>query len=890
MTNNEFSSQQPQKLAPNSQESEEAVLGSILINPEVLPELLAFLRADDFYFMHHRFVWEGILAVHERGESIDTLTVVEELRYRRDRDGQTYLDKIGGSAFITYLINNTPTHIHVETYARMVERLAVRRRLLDAASNIAKAALADDIELEEVIDRAEKTLFAVTEQRLRQDVIPMSVAVREYLQRMEELYEHRDEPMGLPTGFTDLDKLLGGFQKSDLIIVAARPGVGKTSFMLSIALNAARARENGVRVAIFSLEMAREQLLQRFFSAETGINSQKLRLGDLDEPQWDRFVEATARLDKLRIFLDDTPAITVQAMRTKCRRLQQEFGLDMVIVDYLQLMGSGVKNDNRVQEISFISRGLKELARELNVPVLTAAQLSRAVEQRSDKRPQLSDLRESGCLVGETLVYLPDEGEYVPIQALEGKTGFRVLSLNPANLKLESCEVTNAFFTGYKPVFRMTTRLGRSIRVTANHKFMTMEGWKRLDELQCGDYIATPRVLHGPTAQTMTDAELGLLGHLIGDGCTLPHHALQYTTRELDLAELVVGLANAAFPDQLQPRIVRERQWYQVYFPTVRRLTHGVRNPISSWLERLGAWGYRSYEKLIPTEVFKQPDRAIGVFLRHLWATDGCIRVNGTSYPAIYYASSSQQLAQGVFKLLLRLGINSTIKTVSQIGKGRDQYHVIVRGQDDFARFINCIGAVGTYKQDGLKQVEEYLAIHPANTNRDIIPHHVWRTHAVPAMKLRGLTSRRMQAELGNAYCGTGLYKQNISRERASRLAQVVGSPEILQLATSDVYWDSIESITEDGSAEVFDLTVPAHSNFCAENIIVHNSIEQDADIVMFIYRDDLYNAASETPNQAEILVSKHRNGPTGVINLYFQKELTQFKNIQKSNVNLSQY
>jgi replicative DNA helicase len=391
-------SSQPQRLAPNSQESEEAVLGSVLLNPEVLPELLAFLRADDFYFLDHRFIWEAMLTLHERGDHIDPVTLAEEMRYRKDRDQQTYLDKIGGPAKITYLINSTPTHIHAETYGRLVERLAVRRRLLDAASAIAKSALNDEAELEEVIDRAEKSLFAVTEQRLRQDVVPMSVAVREYLERMEDLYDHRDEPMGLPTGFADLDKMLGGMQRSDLIIVAARPGVGKTSFMLSIALNAARARNTDVRVAIFSLEMSREQLLQRFFSAETGINSQKLRLGDLDAQQWGRFVEATARLDKLHIYIDDTPAITVQAIRTKCRRLQQEFGLDLIIVDYLQLMGSGVKNENRVQEISFISRGLKEIARELNVPLLTAAQLSRAVEQRSNKRPQLSDLRESGSI------------------------------------------------------------------------------------------------------------------------------------------------------------------------------------------------------------------------------------------------------------------------------------------------------------------------------------------------------------------------------------------------------------------------------------------------------------------------------------------------------------
>ena len=300
-----------------------------------------------------------------------------------------------------------------------------------------KVALADDLELEEVIDRAEKTLFAVTERRLRQDVVPMGAAVRDYLNRMEELYERRDDPLGLPTGFIDLDKLLGGLQKSDLNIVAARPGVGKTSFMLSIALNAARARQNGVRVAIFSLEMSREQLMQRFFSAETGINSQRLRIGDLDEPQWDRFVEATARLDKLRIFIDDTPAITVRDMQTKCRRLQQEYGLDLVIVDYLQLMSAGVKTENRVQEISFISRNLKEIARELNVPVLVAAQLNRNLENRADKRPQLSDLRESGSIENDadivTFIYrdalynpntdYPNQAEIIVAKHRNGPTG-----------------------------------------------------------------------------------------------------------------------------------------------------------------------------------------------------------------------------------------------------------------------------------------------------------------------------------------------------------------------------------------------------------------------------------------------------------------------------------
>jgi replicative DNA helicase len=382
---------QPEKLAPNSPEAEEAVLGSILINPDAIFEVAAFLQASDFFIVRNAWVWDAINAVHERGEAIDNLTVIEELRSR----GQ--LESIGGSAYVTYLINNTPTHIHAETYGRIVERAAIRRRLLAAASDIAQTALEENAEINEVIDHAESTLFGVTERRLRKEMIPIRAAVSDYFDRIEYLYGHQDEPLGLPTGFTDLDRLLGGLQKSDLCIVASRPGVGKTSFMLSIALNAARF--GNARCAIYSMEMATEQLVQRLVSAETGINSQKLRLGNLDEREWSLFVEATAKLGNLRLYLDDTPAISIPQIRTKSRRLYREYGLDLIIVDYLQLMTAGIgRNENRVQEISYISRGLKELARELNVPVLAAAQLSRAVEQRQDKRPQLSDLRESGSI------------------------------------------------------------------------------------------------------------------------------------------------------------------------------------------------------------------------------------------------------------------------------------------------------------------------------------------------------------------------------------------------------------------------------------------------------------------------------------------------------------
>ncbi len=380
----------PDRMAPHSVEAEEAVLGSVLLNSDSLFEVASFLQPDDFFIVRNSWVWEAILRLQERNEQIDYVTVVEELRQ------QSRLDDIGGAAYITYLINHTPSSIYAEAYGRIVERAAIRRRLLAAASEIAQLAHEESADINEVIDRSEASLFAVTERRLRKELVPINIAISDYYDRIEHLYEHRGEPLGVPSGFVDLDRLLGGLQKSDLIIVAGRPGMGKTSWLLSVALNAARAR---ARVAIFSMEMSNEQIVQRLVSSETGISTQNLRLGKLDDREWTLFVEATGNLSNVRIFLDDTPAQSPIQMRTKCRRLYAEHGLDLIMVDYLQLMNSGSgRVENRVQEISFISRQLKQLARELNVPVLAAAQLSRAVEQRQDKRPQLSDLRESGSI------------------------------------------------------------------------------------------------------------------------------------------------------------------------------------------------------------------------------------------------------------------------------------------------------------------------------------------------------------------------------------------------------------------------------------------------------------------------------------------------------------
>ncbi len=379
-----------ERLPPQSIEAEEAVLGSILIDPDAIIRVAAMLKPEDFYREKHGWVYETALILHERREPIDFLTVCDELERREQ------LDEVGGATFITTLINVVPTSIHVEHYARIVERTATRRRLIEAAGQIAALAYQEAEDVDEVVDRAEQVLFGVSERRISRELVPIKQVLSEYYDRIEYLTRHRGEMIGIPTGFTDIDKLLGGLQRSDLVILAARPSAGKTSLALGFAHNS--AKRWGQRVAFFSLEMSDEQVVQRLIAAETGINAQRLRRGDIEQDEWGRFMKATSDLAETHIYIDDTPSISALELRTKARRLHAEIGVDLIVVDYLQLMRGDFRAENRVQEIASISRALKALARELNVPVLALSQLSRGVESRTDKRPILSDLRESGAL------------------------------------------------------------------------------------------------------------------------------------------------------------------------------------------------------------------------------------------------------------------------------------------------------------------------------------------------------------------------------------------------------------------------------------------------------------------------------------------------------------
>lgn len=378
------------RLPPHSVEAEEAVLGSLLIDPDAILEVASFLKPDAFYREQNKWIYQAILDLHEAREPLDFITLADTLRKR------SQLEDVGGEAYLISLLNAVPTSVNARSYGRIVEAAAVRRRMLTAASAIANLAYDEDENVNVILDRAEQSLFSISEERTTRDLVPVRDIARAYLDRVEELHARGDEMIGVPSGFTDVDKMLGGLNKSDLLIVAARPGMGKTSFLLGMALHA--GLRHGKRIAMFNLEMSGEQLVQRMIAAETRIDSQRLRRGQLYENEWPIFLEAVGRLSETRVFIDDTPAVTPLQLRTKCRRLYAEHGLDLVMVDYLQLMQAEYTSNNRVQEISEISRSLKGLARELDVPVVTASQLSRAVENRQEKRPQLSDLRDSGSI------------------------------------------------------------------------------------------------------------------------------------------------------------------------------------------------------------------------------------------------------------------------------------------------------------------------------------------------------------------------------------------------------------------------------------------------------------------------------------------------------------
>lgn len=395
------------RMPPYSLEAEQSVLGSMIIDKDAIAAASEVLAGEDFYSDAHREIYDAMLVLYEQGKPVDLITLTETLRQRGTLEGI-------GAAYITELSMAVPSTANVKYYIRIVEEKAILRRLIKASNEIIQDSYEAQQDVDLILDDAEKRIFKISERRGREDFEPIKMALLDAYAKIEELSKNKGKIIGVPTGFTDFDLMTTGFHPSDFVLIAARPSMGKTSFAMNIAQNAA-VKEN-IPVAIFSLEMSKDQLVQRMLSSEANVELQKIRTGELEDTDWIKLVQAAGPLSQAPIFIDDTPGISVMEMRSKARRLKLEHGLGMIVIDYLQLMSGRGRAENRQQEISEISRSLKALARELEVPVVTLSQLSRGPEARSDHRPMLSDLRDSGAIEqdADVVIFLYRDEYYNP--------------------------------------------------------------------------------------------------------------------------------------------------------------------------------------------------------------------------------------------------------------------------------------------------------------------------------------------------------------------------------------------------------------------------------------------------------------------------------------------
>ncbi|GAB4396023.1 MAG: hypothetical protein OHK0053_08570 [Microscillaceae bacterium] len=799
------------KLPPQVIELEEAVLGALMIDKEAINQVIDILRPESFYKPSHQEIYRAMFELFSESDPIDMLTVTQKLR----KKGKA--EMVGGPAYIMRLTSSVNSSANIEAHARFITEQAIKRELITISSEIQKEAFEDSTDVFELLDTAEQKLFQISESNIRKNFSTMPPLIQQAIREIEARKDLKDGLTGIPTGFTSLDRITAGWQKSDLVILAARPGMGKTAFSLTMLRNA--AVDFSHPVAIFSLEMSELQLVNRLISAEAELESDKLKRGNLAEHEWTQLYHKTKKISDAPIFIDDTPGLSVLELRAKCRRLKAQHDIQLVVVDYLQLMTAslGKSGGNREQEIALISRSLKNLAKELNVPVIALSQLSRAVETRGgDKRPQLSDLRESGCITGDSLILNSETGELVPIRELaerQTQRPFTCAALD-AQLKVKPHQLVKAFYSGKKPVFELLTRSGRSIKASANHPFLRLNGWTRLDALSLGDKIAVPRCIHITNpSNPLNEDELVLLAN-------------QISIHENDT---------------------------------------------------------------LPKTLFQCDNESVALFLRHLWATDENIswaksdeRKEGA---AIYYGSSSRKICEQVQHLLLRLGILSGIKTQVSSKGYHNIYHVKIEGVENQIQFLEKVGCFGERGQmiptllDALKEIT-------ANPNYDAIPKEAWQAIIRPLKDGQGIAWREFAAQLGTAYSGGSLFKHGIARNRMQNIAQLLPFAVLHHLAKSDVLWDEIMEIRALGEEDVYDATVAEVHNFVANDIILHNSIEQDADMVIFLYRPEYYGITEDmegnpTKDLGEVIIAKHRNGSLADVKLKFIGKYTKFTNLE---------
>ncbi len=995
-----------ERVPPHDVAAEQCVLGGMLLSKDAISDVVEVIRATDHYRPAHQLIHEAILDLYGRGEPADAITVANELTRRGE------IARVGGAPYLHTLIASVPTAANAGYYARIVRERAILRRLVEAGTRIVQFGYAGDADADDLVDRAQAEVYAVTDHRMSEDYHSLSEIMPGALDEIEAISSHSGVLTGVPTGFADLDALTNGLHAGQMIVVAARPAIGKalaldtplptpagwttmgdvgvgdyligadgkptrvlaaTAVMhgrpcyevefsggdvivadenhqwltwsrldgfaapippqvvttgeirrtlrhepgrrrsnhavalaaagvttvpvgpriasaldrwqyvidvrpvpsrpvrcvqvdsldhlylvgrgmipthnSTLALDFARAAaiRHNLATVLFSLEMGRNEITMRLLSAESRVPLSNMRNGQLNDDDWAKLARRMGEVADAPLFIDDSPNMSLMEIRAKCRRLKQRNDLKFVIIDYLQLMSSPKRVESRQQEVSEMSRSLKLLAKELDVPVVALSQLNRSPEQRGDKRPLLSDLRESGCLTAGTRILRADTGSEVSLGDLlaSGERNIPVWSLDDW-LRMVPRIMTHAFPSGTKEVFRVRLTSGREIEATANHPFLTIDGWRPLGELAARSRVAIPRQVQAPLhPQEMPEPELIMLAHMLGDGSFVRNQPTRYAARCTSLR-----------------------------LPSPYHVPRGRRNPIAARLDSMGLFGLRSHEKFIPPQIFSLPQRQLALFLRHLWATDGSVTVSKSGAVRVYYSTTSEQLARQLLTLLLRFGIVARLHAVGN-AYGYPQWTVDVKGVTDQRRFLDNIGAHGK-RGLAVEQAQRRLDTMTAAGRFDTIPSGVW-DRVEEVMRERSLNPRRIQVAVGSRSTADLNASMCPTRTRIGRIAKILGDARLEMLATSDVYWDTISSIESIGYQPVYDATVLATHNFVANGISMHNSIEQDSDLVILLHREDFYEKESARSGEADLIVAKHRNGPTMTVTVAFQGHYSRF-------------
>ncbi len=1027
----EFPGQQPpddypsqlDRTPPQDHVAEQSVLGAMLLSKDAIADVVETLRGTDFYRPAHETIFDAVLDLYGRGEPADPVTVVAHLQ----RGGE--LSRVGGAPYIHTLVAGVPIAANAGYYAEIVREKAILRRLVDAGTRIVQWGYSGEGEIDDMVDRAQAEVYGVTDKRTSEDYAPLSDIMEGTLDEIEAISNRDGAMVGVPTGFADLDELTNGLHPGQMIIVAARPAMGKAlaldtplptpdgwttmgevrvgdellgahglptrvvaatevmhdrecyevcfsdgSSMVADAQHQWVTREgpavaatvvaDGVRLpargcgtpavsttehlaklmadgavpwvdatramteirrtasvpvrcvqvdavdhlylsgptripthnstlgldvarsaaikhqmssVIFSLEMSRNEITMRLLSAEARIALNSMRNGHMNDDDWSRLARKMGEVSSAPLFIDDSPNMTMMEIRAKARRLKQRHDLRLIIVDYLQLMQSGKRVESRQLEVSEFSRQLKLLAKELEVPVIAISQLNRGAEQRTDRRPMLSDLRESGCLTVDTRLMRADTNAEITLGALlaDNVRDIPVWALDE-RLKLVPRTLTHAFPSGRKEVFRLRLTSGREIKATANHRFLTYDGWKPLAELSEGTRIGVLRHVPSPLASApWDDDEVTMLAHLIGDGSAVPKQPIRYASVDEASLDAVTQAAHRRFGITAVRDEYAAARVTTLRLPAPYRLTHGRRNPVAAWLDELGLFGLRSHEKFVPDGVFRLPKPQVGLFLRHLWATDGSVRWDAKVGQArIYYASTSRRLVDDLARLLLRYNVFSRIKRVRKAGY-RDSFHLCIYGAENQVRFCDEIGVHGA-RGAAAQHCATLLRGLRTHTNLDTVPVEVWgRVREV--LEEQRVTHRQFATAMGTQCSGSATWKHAPSRARMAKVAAILHDADLEAIATNDVFWDAVQSVESIGEQDVYDATVLGVHNFVADGVAAHNSLEQDADMVVLIHREDAYERESTRPGEADLIVAKHRNGPTANVVVAFQGHYSRF-------------